>query len=267
MTPGAPWSTSVTWSGYSWDVRSTRRSSARPGGRFRGEDKRQRKRRDAAGRGRAAPAARPLRKGDPGAYGNPLGVRHLQLRGLHGAPRRRTRQELYGARRQGRLPRGDDHRGAVERDGSHARSGGLSRRARSAVRLLYAGHDPDRNRVPGAQSRPDGGGDQGGHLGQPLPLHGVREHRQGGPVGREKRQRTGGRRVMTVVQGHTLGDRMPRKEDGRFIRGKGNYVDDVRLTGMLHSALLRSPYAHARINSVDTSAALELSGVHAESSS
>ncbi len=68
---------------------------------------------------------------------------------------------------------------------------------------------------------------------------------------------------MATMQGHTLGDRMPRKEDGRFIRGKGNYVDDVRLTGMLHSALLRSPYAHARINSVDTSAALELSGVHA----
>jgi carbon-monoxide dehydrogenase large subunit len=56
---------------------------------------------------------------------------------------------------------------------------------------------------------------------------------------------------------------MPRKEDGRFIRGKGNYVDDVRLPQMLHSAILRSPYAHARINSVDTSAALELSGVHA----
>ena len=68
---------------------------------------------------------------------------------------------------------------------------------------------------------------------------------------------------MATVEGHTLGDRMPRKEDGRFIRGKGNYVDDVRLPGMLHSALLRSPYAHARINSVDTSAALELSGVHA----
>jgi carbon-monoxide dehydrogenase large subunit len=68
---------------------------------------------------------------------------------------------------------------------------------------------------------------------------------------------------MATVQGHTLGDRMPRKEDGRFIRGKGNYVDDVRLPQMLHSAILRSPYAHARINSVDTSAALELSGVHA----
>ncbi|HET9966470.1 MAG TPA: aerobic carbon-monoxide dehydrogenase large subunit [Rubrobacter sp.] len=68
---------------------------------------------------------------------------------------------------------------------------------------------------------------------------------------------------MATVQGHTLGDRMPRKEDGRFIRGKGNYVDDVRLPQMLQSTILRSPYAHARINSVDTSAALELSGVHA----
>jgi carbon-monoxide dehydrogenase large subunit len=62
---------------------------------------------------------------------------------------------------------------------------------------------------------------------------------------------------------HTFGDRMPRKEDGRFIRGKGHYVDDVRLPGMLHSAILRSPLAHARINNIDVSAALELPGVHA----
>jgi aerobic carbon-monoxide dehydrogenase large subunit len=54
-----------------------------------------------------------------------------------------------------------------------------------------------------------------------------------------------------------------RKEDGRFVRGKGNYVDDVRLPEMLHSAILRSPLAHARINNIDTSAALELEGVHA----
>jgi aerobic carbon-monoxide dehydrogenase large subunit len=56
---------------------------------------------------------------------------------------------------------------------------------------------------------------------------------------------------------------MPRKEDGRFIRGKGNYVDDVQLPGMLHSAILRSPLAHAKINNIDVSAALELPGVHA----
>ena len=41
--------------------------------------------------------------------------------------------------------------------------------------------------------------------------------------------------------------RMLRKEDPRFIRGQGNYVDDVQLPGMLHLAILRSPYAHARI--------------------
>ncbi len=49
--------------------------------------------------------------------------------------------------------------------------------------------------------------------------------------------------------------RMLRKEDPRFVRGRGRYVDDVNLTGMLHLAILRSPVAHARILSIDTSAA------------
>jgi carbon-monoxide dehydrogenase large subunit len=56
---------------------------------------------------------------------------------------------------------------------------------------------------------------------------------------------------------------MKRVEDARFVRGEGNYVDDVNLPGMLHSAILRSPYAHARIKSIDTSAAEALPGVHA----
>ena len=50
--------------------------------------------------------------------------------------------------------------------------------------------------------------------------------------------------------------RMLRKEDPRFIRGMGRYCDDLQLPGMLHMAILRSPVAHARIVSVDTSAAL-----------
>ena len=57
--------------------------------------------------------------------------------------------------------------------------------------------------------------------------------------------------------------RLKRKEDARFIRGKGTYLDDIRLPGMVHGAVLRSPYAHARINSIDTSAALALPGVAA----
>jgi aerobic carbon-monoxide dehydrogenase large subunit len=46
-----------------------------------------------------------------------------------------------------------------------------------------------------------------------------------------------------------------RKEDARFIRGRGTFVDDVQIPGMLHGAILRSPLAHARIRSVDTVAA------------
>jgi carbon-monoxide dehydrogenase large subunit len=48
---------------------------------------------------------------------------------------------------------------------------------------------------------------------------------------------------------------MRRKEDARFIRGKGSFIDDLQFRGMLYGAVLRSPYAHARIRSVDTSAA------------
>ncbi|WP_073952778.1 aerobic carbon-monoxide dehydrogenase large subunit [Streptomyces kebangsaanensis] len=61
---------------------------------------------------------------------------------------------------------------------------------------------------------------------------------------------------MTTTEERPVGfGRMPRKEDARFVRGHGTYVDDVRLPGMLYGAILRSPLAHARIVSVDTSAA------------
>ncbi|WP_104178307.1 aerobic carbon-monoxide dehydrogenase large subunit [Cryobacterium sp. Y50] len=50
--------------------------------------------------------------------------------------------------------------------------------------------------------------------------------------------------------------RMQRKEDPRFVRGKGHYVDDIVLPGMLHGAILRAPVAHARLVSIDTTEAL-----------
>ena len=49
---------------------------------------------------------------------------------------------------------------------------------------------------------------------------------------------------------------VPRKEDARFIRGKGRFVDDIQLPGMLYGAVLRSPLAHARVVSVDVANAL-----------
>src|SRR5690349_21209160 len=58
-----------------------------------------------------------------------------------------------------------------------------------------------------------------------------------------------------------LGASRKRVEDSRFIRGKGNYTDDITLPGMLHMEILRSPLAHARIKSIDTSKAWQIPGV------
>jgi carbon-monoxide dehydrogenase large subunit len=66
---------------------------------------------------------------------------------------------------------------------------------------------------------------------------------------------------MATTEVRGLGHSVKRKEDERFIRGKGNYVEDITLPGMLHLELLRSPFAHARLVSIDTSRAEALPGV------
>jgi aerobic carbon-monoxide dehydrogenase large subunit len=58
-----------------------------------------------------------------------------------------------------------------------------------------------------------------------------------------------------------IGHSVKRKEDARFIRGKGTYFDDITLPGMLHMEILRSPFAHARLRGIDASRAQELDGV------
>jgi len=58
-----------------------------------------------------------------------------------------------------------------------------------------------------------------------------------------------------------MGSSRKRVEDARFTQGKGNYVDDLKLPGMLHGDFVRSPYAHARVKSIDTAAALKVKGV------
>ena len=67
--------------------------------------------------------------------------------------------------------------------------------------------------------------------------------------------------VETERTSRWLGESVKRKEDARFIVGRGNYIEDIKLPKMLHMAILRSPFAHARINSIDTSRASELPGV------
>jgi aerobic carbon-monoxide dehydrogenase large subunit len=58
-----------------------------------------------------------------------------------------------------------------------------------------------------------------------------------------------------------IGRSVRRKEDERLITGRGRFVDDLRLPGMVHLAFVRSPHAHARVRSVDPAAALRLPGV------
>ncbi|MDA9544670.1 molybdopterin-dependent oxidoreductase [Bradyrhizobium yuanmingense] len=58
-----------------------------------------------------------------------------------------------------------------------------------------------------------------------------------------------------------IGARVVRKEDKRFITGKGRYVDDIKLTGMTHAYFIRSPHAHAKVKKIDSSAALKMPGV------
>jgi carbon-monoxide dehydrogenase large subunit len=64
-----------------------------------------------------------------------------------------------------------------------------------------------------------------------------------------------------MAEVHGLGHSRKRVEDARFLRGKGNYIDDLKLPGMLYLDIVRSPYAHAKIKSINTQKALATPGV------
>src|SRR4051812_34461089 len=68
-------------------------------------------------------------------------------------------------------------------------------------------------------------------------------------------------RITTPAKVCGMGHRMKRKEDPRFIQGRGRYVDDVKLPNMVYMDIVRSPYAHARILKIDASEALATPGV------
>ena len=69
--------------------------------------------------------------------------------------------------------------------------------------------------------------------------------------------------VATPVLPKLVGERVKRREDPRLIQGRGTYVDDIKITGMLHMAFKRSDIAHGKITSIDTKAAAAMDGVEA----
>src|SRR5580704_7166757 len=177
---------------------------------------------------------------------------------MHGPHERRLCQELLCPRGTGR--RGGNHhdRGHLERAVASA-AAGVPRRARAPVRLLHAGDDHGRGRPAAHQPPSQRPGDPGRARGQPVPVHRIREHRPRRPA------RGGvGSQLMTAdtqAPQSELGRARLRKEDARLVTGQTNWTDNIVLPGMLHMAFVRSPMAHARITSVDLSAARAIPGV------
>src|SRR4029077_16899522 len=140
------------------------------------------------------------------------------------------------------------------------------------MRLLYARHDYARAAAAEGESVAERRGNPDGHIGQYLSLHRLPEHRQGDPVRRGQDQWRGipggcGMNDMTPTREQReaklegMGCKRKRVEDIRFTQGKGNYVDDLKLPGMLHGDFVSSPHAHARVKAINTEAALKVPGV------
>ena len=133
-----------------------------------------------------APAADPLpaRGAEPDRRAHRL--RDHPLRRLHGRHGRALGQELHAVRGPGRRRRDHDRRRARLGRRPARAPGGLHAGARAAVRLLHAGHDHAQLPAAAGEPRSDGGRDPDGPVGQPLPLHRLSEHRQGGPLRRRQ---------------------------------------------------------------------------------
>ena len=146
--------------------------------------------------------------------------------------------------------------GLTGSDGTPAsRSTGATRRAWPTVRLLYARCCHDACRTDPRLADALCGYPGGGHVRPHLPLH-----RLSGdpPCSTQVGQALSS---APLHNDRIIGKRLPRKEDARLLTGRGTFVDDVVLPGMLHVAFLRSPIARGRIRSLDVSNARDLPGV------
>ena len=91
-----------------------------------------------------------------------------------------------------------------------------------------------------------------------MSLYGLSKHRS-----RHARRSEADKNGTPRVNTKTIGQRTGRVEDSDLLRGKARFVDDIHIDGMLHAAFVRSPHAHAKINSIETTKALAMPGVRA----
>src|ERR1700720_2058251 len=235
---------------------------------------------DAAG-GAAARAA--------AAHRHPRGLRHQPVRRLHGLGRRQVGQELHHAGGGSRGRGGDHDRGPRPRHRMAPRTprapctasdaGGLQRLPRPAVRVLHPGNGDERRRAGAAAPGPFRGRGPALARGQSLPLHRLPQHRPGGARGGRgpprRRPLCPGRpgspampagngsagSAVTAGSAEGIGAAVTRREDRRFLLGKGRYTDDIQLPEQSWAVFVRSPHAHAAIRSIDAARALAAPGV------
>src|SRR6266480_4162567 len=206
--------------------------------------------------GRGKPALRPPRAARPPRLEER--VRAGRVRLLLRAPRRQACLRLPCPRGPGGRPRARDGRGAGRGRRAASGSGGLRRDGRGSVRLLHARLRRRDRRPAGAQPEPERGRDPRGPVGQPLPLHGVREDL--------RRGQTGGRLVSATARTLELGrvgESVKRIDAIPKVTGEFAYSSDLVAAGMLWGHTVRSSHAHALVSEVDISEAVGMPGVHA----
>src|SRR5262249_24903745 len=209
---------------------------------------------------------------------HPRGMRERRLRRLHGLARWLGDALLLHARGAGRRPQRRNRRVARPREQPKPVAARLLGKARPAMRILYARNADADDRAAARKSQPRPGNHPAAPQRQYLPLHRLREHHQlcrargridargkgsalMAEAGKIHSPPAGRQQERADQRLNVIGTRILRKEDPRFLVGRGRFVDDVALPNMAHAAVLRSPHAHARIKSIDKRAALALPGV------
>ena len=235
------------------------------------------------GGGRAARAADPHAARAAGPHRAAHRLRDLALRRLHGGRGRHVGQVVHRADGAVRRRRHAHRRGPGAGRRAACAAAGLPRGARPAMRLLHARHADAR--LPAAARRTRTRASRRSATASPATCAAApatrtssrrcsprrrswqprRPRRPDAPTPSAHAPETApwatcpnSRNAKTSLQG--MGTSLLRKEDARFIRGQGSYVDDIKLPGMLFGAIVRSPYAHARIKSIDKTKALACAG-------
>src|SRR5947209_2024709 len=189
-------------------------------------------------------------------------LRHQPVRRLRGAPQWACGEELHAARPCARRCDAADHRRPARRprlEPIAPDAGSLSRAPRPPVRLLHARHADDGGGARHRKAGADGSRRPPRSRRQYLPLHRLPEHCRLGHGRRCRHERRQGRVTMGNVIG--IGASPKRKEDQRFLTGRGNYVSDIKRPGMTAGVFVRSPHGHAVLRGIDKSAALAAPGV------